>query len=366
MGIAFVLTGFLIPQILVIAFRRQLFDSHDERKIHEGTVPRLGGIAFVPAIIFSVLFIIGLDVLMGNDTMTDVLEGGFVAILFLICSLMLLFLVGIADDLIGVRYSAKFLFQIISACLTIGAGLWISNLWGFLGLNVIPVWLGWGLTGLLVVYVVNALNLIDGIDGLAAGLAAVALFFYGVILYYTGNYIVSMLAWGGFGSLIPFMYFNIFGNADRRQKIFMGDTGSLTIGMLIAFIMVKVWSLPERPVLLQDSFNPLILVISPMLIPLLDVARVFWHRIKRHRNPFMPDRTHIHHKLLALGISPRAALACILSSAIVWLILNVWLSSFINPNWIILADIVIWIILNLWITSKIRCREKLLSCQLYD
>ncbi|MDE6806531.1 MAG: undecaprenyl/decaprenyl-phosphate alpha-N-acetylglucosaminyl 1-phosphate transferase, partial [Muribaculaceae bacterium] len=126
-GLAFLLTGILIPQILVIAFRKNLFDGHDTRKLHSGKVPRLGGVAFVPAIIFSVLATLGWSMHVDGIQMMDVLSDTIVPLLFLICTLMLLFLVGIADDLIGVRYGAKFLFQMLAALLMVVSGVWLQN-----------------------------------------------------------------------------------------------------------------------------------------------------------------------------------------------------------------------------------------------
>lgn len=364
-GLAFVLTGILIPQILVIAYRRNLFDGHDSRKTHAGEVPRLGGIAFVPAIIFSVLAIVGLMLLIDDGQVVSALDTTLVPLLFMVCSLMLLYLVGIADDLIGVRYGAKFFFQIISAVLLISSGTWISDLYGLLGLHCIPAWIGWPVTVLAVVYVVNAINLIDGIDGLAAGLAAMALLFYGMVFYLGGIYIYSMVAFGAFGSLLPFIYYNVFGKITHRKKIFMGDTGSLTIGLLLVFLAICMteYSFAESEL---SSVNPMVVAIAPLIVPLFDVARVFYRRVRKHRNPFMPDRSHIHHKLLALGLSATAALTVILSCALIFLVSNVLLSIYININLLILIDILVWTLCNLALTHAIRRRERRLRRRLYD
>lgn len=364
-GLAFVLTGMLIPQILVIAFRKRLFDGHDARKVHTGEVPRLGGIAFVPAIIFSVLATVGLVLIVNSVEMHTALETTLVPLFFLICSLMLLFLVGIADDLIGVRYGAKFLFQILASVLLIGSGVWVSDFYGLFGLGTLPVYAGWPVTIVAVVVVVNAVNLIDGIDGLASGLSALALLFYGMVFYLGGKYIYSMVAFGAVGSLLPFIYYNVFGKAVRRKKIFMGDTGSLTIGMVLVFLAVNVTEYPFAKEEFTDV-NPMIVAISPLLVPLFDVVRVFCRRLRCHRNPFMPDRSHIHHKLLALGLSPAAALTVILSFAMLLLAINLTLSMMVDINLLVLLDIVIWIVVNMILTRTIRTREKRLGCSLYE
>lgn len=364
LGLSLLLTGIIIPQILVIAFRKKLFDTHDSRKIHEGTVPRLGGISFVPSIIFSVLCVIGLLIKGGSEQMITALMPDLVPLMMLICALMLLFIVGIGDDMIGVRYSLKFLLQIISAALVIAGGVWLSDFNGVLWLHEVPAWLGMSVTLLLVVYIVNSINLIDGIDGLAAGLAEVALFFYGAVFFFECSNIYSMVAWAAFGTLISFLYFNMFGNVKRRKKIFMGDTGSLTIGMMIAFFALAIAG--KAPA--EDSFlkgtNPIVMAYSPLIIPLLDVLRVFLHRIRHKKNPFMPDRSHIHHKLLAIGFSARTALATILLADLAFLVSNVVLSKWVDVNLLLLGDIVIWTLLNIWISRKIVKREAKLGKKL--
>lgn len=367
-GLAFLLTGILIPQIILIAFRRRLFDSHDARKVHSGLVPRLGGISFVPAIIFAVLFMVGIGLKMSNTAILEALDFWIVPMLFLVCSLLLMFLIGMADDLIGVRYSVKFLFQIIAGTLTIFSGIYLIDFHGLFGLGEAPAWLAWIITVGFMVLVMNAINLIDGIDGLASGLMAIALCFYGIIFYLGHYYICSMLAWAAFGALLPFMYFNMAGTAEKRNKIFMGDTGSLTLGMLLAFLSLAITifkpSLEDNSLI--DMVNPVILAFSPLIVPIFDVMRVFWRRIRHHRNPFLPDKCHIHHKFLALGLTQRQALAVILSLDLFFIVINICLSFFININLIVIFDILFWILGNLWLTTRIQQREDHLGKQLFN
>ena len=240
LGLAILLTGIIIPKILTIAFRKNLFDKVDARKIHHGAIPRLGGIAFVPSIIFAVLLTVGIGLKFNSEAMLKVLGPAIVPVLFLVCALMLLFLIGIADDLIGVSYNSKFAVQILCAVLMLVSGVRIDNLYGFLGLHELPLWLSYLGTALLVVFIVNAINLIDGIDGLCSGLSAICLFCYGTLFILTGQYLYSMISWATFGCLVPFFYFNIFGDVNRRRKIFMGDTGSLTLGGIIAVLAILI------------------------------------------------------------------------------------------------------------------------------
>lgn len=361
---ALLLSGIIIPQILLVAFRRQLFDVQDDRKIHKGTVPRLGGFAFVPSILFSLSLICGISLLdhvvFMNHALADSIDGW----LFLICGLMLIFLIGMADDLIGVRYSAKFVVQIIVALLLICGGAIFTDFEGLFGLYGVPVWLGTILTVPVIVYIINAINLIDGIDGLASGLSMIAMICYGIIFHLSGQHIYAMLAWATFGTLLPFFYFNYFGDALKRKKIFMGDTGSLTIGVMISFLALSMTNSHEFGGL--KDYNPVICAFAPIIVPTFDVLRVYYHRVRLGRNPFMPDRCHIHHKLLALGLSTRRALAVILLTAVIFLVVNVMLSRIVNPTILFLADVIVWTGGNMIMTRMIRRREVRLHKELYN
>ena len=362
--ISVLLAGLLIPKILLIAFRKSLFDEIDERKIHRGVVPRLGGIAFIPAMIFSFCLVVGVNWRLSMPQMTHELGSSIVPIFFMICALMLMYLVGIADDLIGVRYRAKFIFQILAGCLVVVSGLWVKDLYGFCGIWEWPTILGWAFTILLVIYITNAINLIDGIDGLASGLSAIALAFYSYVFYSSGEYIYMLLSGSMLGTLLPFFYFNVFGSADRHTKIFMGDTGALTVGLVLSFMVIAVFNIPisSQP----NGENTFILALAPILLPCLDVARVFFHRVKRKKNPFLPDKCHIHHKFLALGFKQYQALLFILGMDAVFIGCNLWLSGWLQSTWLLLGDFVVWIIINIFLTYMIRQRERATGEILYE
>ncbi|MDE6444648.1 MAG: undecaprenyl/decaprenyl-phosphate alpha-N-acetylglucosaminyl 1-phosphate transferase [Muribaculaceae bacterium] len=362
--ISLILTGIIIPQILLIAFRKKLFDDIDERKIHKGVVPRLGGIAFLPSILFSLAVVVGWDLRLGGMDAWEQFSTSIVPMYFMISATLLMFLVGIADDLVGVRYMAKFIVQILAAVLIVMSGMYIDNLFGFIWLKQLPIWLGILATVFAVVYVVNAINLIDGIDGLASGLSTVALAFYAILFYNAGEYVYSMLACAAAGTLFPFFYFNVFGNAVKRKKIFMGDTGALTTGMILVFCAIAMLNIKGSA--FEGEYNPFVLALSPLIIPCFDVVRVYLHRVRAHRNPFLPDKCHIHHKLLALGLNQRAALCVILLWSVLFILVNVALSDLINPTLLIFTDIVIWTLANIILSRKIREREKRLNVHLFD
>ncbi len=362
--VALVLTGIIIPQILLIAFRKKLFDEVDERKIHKGIVPRLGGIAFLPAIIFAICLVLAVNISLGISDSSDVFIGWGKSIMYLLCAEMLMFLVGIADDLIGVRYKAKFVCQILAAIFICASGAYIHDMCGVFWIGLLPSWLGWCISGFFVVYIVNAVNLIDGIDGLASGLSGIALIFYGIVLANAHEWVLSLLVWAQLGTLVPFFYYNVFGNPNKRKKIFMGDTGSLTLGMLLSFIALSVTNIDAHVV--TKDYNQLVLAFSPLIIPAFDVVRVYLHRIRNHRNPFLPDKCHIHHKLLALGLNQRASLCAILLSAVIFMLANVALSPYVSATWLVVGDVVLWICGNLLITRAIRKKEAETHTSLYE
>lgn len=345
--------GVLIPQILLISFRRNLFDTPDERKIHKGAVPRLGGIAFKPVVFFSIALALGVCQLLGyGDQLEEVvIESRSLAFGF--CSIMILYLVGMADDLIGIRYRAKFVAQITCGLMMIAGGLWLDNMHGLFLIYDLPAWIGLPFTVLAVVFIINAVNLIDGIDGLASGLCGVAMLFYGVIFLIVHEYIYAILAFATLGVLVPFFYYNVFGDVKRGRKIFMGDTGSLTIGMMLCFLSLKVCRCFPGG-LSVGMPNVLILAYSPLIIPCFDVIRVYLHRVRNGNNPFLPDRNHIHHKLLAIGMRQRTAMITIVSISVLFTLCNILLSTYISVTLLLLANVFIWTVANIWLTRKIQ------------
>ena len=349
------LAGVFIPKILLIAFRKNLFDVPDERKIHTSLVPRLGGIAFKPVIFFTLILLFGLNLTLGDGAMLDAAIEDVRSISFVYCAIMLLYMVGIGDDLVGIRYRAKFILQIISAILLIAGGMYINDFHGLFAITELNVWFAYPFTILIVVFIINAMNLIDGIDGLASGLSSVAMIFYAIIFYIMGEYLYSLISVTTLGVLLPFFYYNVFGNPEKQKKIFMGDTGSLTIGTMICFLSFKMAMTAGN--IGSAGFNPLILAFSPLLIPCLDVVRVYWGRVRRGNNPFLPDKTHIHHKLLAVGMCQHAAMITILSVSVIFILGNILLSYYLNITFILVLDILIWTLSNIWLTQKRKAIE---------
>lgn len=353
--ISIILSALIIPRILVVAYRKKLFDIPDERKVHSGIVPRLGGISFVPTILFSLAFTIGFRYQIGYEIPAETLHYIIPEFYFLACGLTLLYLTGIKDDLVGLRYRSKFLVQIVAASLIPLSGLWINNLYGLLGIDELTPWLGIPFTILLTVFIVNAINLIDGIDGLASGLSSISLLALGSLYIYYDQWIYAMLAFSTLGVLLPFFYYNVFGKVDRCKKIFMGDTGSLTLGYILAFLAISYTN--YNPQKAPYSEGAIVVAFSTLIVPMFDVIRVILVRARTHRRLFEADKNHIHHKFLNMGFSSRKAMICILFMALTFSSLNILLVSYINNNFLLVTDIIVWIGLNIWF-DMVRDKKK--------
>ena len=343
---------FIIPRILVISHRKRLFDMPDVRKVHCRPISRLGGVTFFPVIVLVMCSIClfelhnGYAIGLGRNLLNEML--------CLLVGLMLLYIVGVCDDLIGVRYNRKFLVQILAAAFLPLSGLYIHNFYGLFGWYEIPAWVGVLFTMLLTVFIINAINLIDGIDGLASGLCMVALSIFGVTLAINGWWIYTMLAFVCVGVLIPFFIYNVFGNAERGHKIFMGDTGSLTLGFIISLLAVKYIVSMGRTESVVDGW-PLVIAFSVLLVPCLDVFWVVLSRLKRRVHPFKPDRCHFHHKILNMGFTPRKALIFIELISIAFIAFTVLLVHVgVLAYWVFIYDVILWTLLNLWFSRIIR------------
>ena len=352
--IAMLLGIILIPRILLISYKKQLFDIPDGRKVHKLPIPRLGGLSFFPAIIIAVTLDIGARYMLSLSGYVLPFEAE-VDLLFVLAGMTMLYLVGEADDLIGVGYKAKFLVQILASCLMVASGTWLHSLWGLFGIYELPAWIGMPLTVFMVVYITNAINLIDGIDGLASGLCAISLMVMGVMFMLRDDYVLALIAFSTLGVIAPFWFYNVFGNERRGHKLFMGDTGSLTLGYILSFLVLRM-SFPAYPG--ADGTYDMVMALSTLVVPLFDVVRVVLHRVRKHRNPFMPDKNHFHHKLLRTGMRNRWVLVTILSVVIMYIVLNALLLKVMDVTLVLVLDIVLWIVLHLFINRKIKIYSK--------
>lgn len=354
---AVILGRIIIPNILVISMRKRLFDEPDARKIHKRPIPRLGGVTFFPVIVFTLCTFTAIHLFKGHFVYNIITLNTAREMLFLISGLTLLYIVGIADDLIGVRYRKKFVVQIISAAMFPIAGLYINSFYGLFGINEIDPIIGIPFTMLLVVFITNAINLIDGIDGLASGLSMVALVVFGVIFVHFQSWLYALLAFVSVGVIIPFFSYNVFGNADRGRKIFMGDTGSLTLGYILSFFVIR-FCMHEPNSMMQVQGSPVLIAFSVLMVPCLDVVRVVLRRARNRKPLFLPDKTHIHHKFLAMGFSPHRALITIQIMSACFCAFTMGALDFMNNTVIFIIDIATWTLLNVWFDKIINKKEQ--------
>lgn len=354
--VALYLGGMIIPFIYKISYKKRLFDPINKRKVHQSIIPRLGGVAFAP--IQCCLITLAVVIFHKYNLLNDLhLNTGEILPMFLLLTtgLVILFIVGIADDLIGVSYKFKFVAQLLAAMLFPLSGLWINDMYGVLFINYLPAWVGMPLTVFVVILIINAVNLIDGIDGLCSGLIMVSTLILGVLFATNGAWLHAIFAFITTGVLIPFFYFNMFGTSKRKRRIFMGDTGSLTLGYSIAFLAVS-FSMNNQDI--QPFFEGAIVsAFTTLIVPVLDVARVMWVRYRNGKPLFQPDRNHIHHRFLDLGISHRVTMIYIISLALFISIFNIVSVWYISNNIVLALDVVFWAIFH-YVLHRVEMSRK--------
>ncbi len=286
---SFFLVFLSIPSILRVAESKNLYDVPNKRTVHKTQIPTLGGLA----IFLSFLF-----------TYSIFAEWySFTHIPFLIPALLIIFSIGIKDDIMVTAPMVKLFGQILAAFVIIGWGdLQITSLHGFFGLPVSPI-VGFAITLGIFVYIINGFNLIDGIDGLAAISGIISILAFSIWFFINGSYHIPVFSAALIGALLGFFYFNVF---SKTQKIFMGDTGSLLLGFLLAVVAVKFceFNKPVNAEHLKYSMNSAPAVaIGILIVPIIDTLRIFVYRISKGNSPFTADKNHIHHRMLTLGFT---------------------------------------------------------------
>ncbi|WP_346236512.1 glycosyltransferase family 4 protein [Niabella insulamsoli] len=283
--ISFIVAFLAIPVIIQIADKKKLYDIPDERKLHKNTIASLGGIGVFIGLTFSSLITI-------NFQQNPEFQYFFAAI-------FCMFFIGLKDDIIALSAFKKFIVQIVAAGIVIHlGGLEIKSLYGIFGIHEIESVYGVPLTYLSIILVVNAYNLIDGVDGLAGGLGLMIMMLLGAYFTLSGMTAYAILSLSLAAGLMAFMIFNF-----HPAKIFMGDSGSLLIGLLASILVLKFINVAGDPNSAFHIHSAAAVGVSLLLIPLVDTIRVFSIRILKGRSPFSPDRNHIHHILLDKGLN---------------------------------------------------------------
>lgn len=338
--LSFAFALYVLPRILLIAKKKHLFDNPNQRKSHTEAVPRLGGIVFLPSIVFSLSLTTAFRFLIGFPLNPIWSDGLVMESLLMLAGITLLYLVGAKDDLIGVRYRMKFLAEFLTASLLPLSGLYINNFYGLLGMYEIPFWFAVPFTVVVIVFITNAINLIDGIDGLAVGLTSIAFGVLGVLFFEREMYTYAFVSFSILGCLLPFTYYNVLGGS-RKYKMFMGDTGSLILGFSLSYLCIKYMMLV--PDYIPFDIRSVLIPITLLFIPGFDAIRVMVVRAFRRRSLFIADRNHIHHLCLDTGMTHVQATTFLLCFSLSLLLLNWSLVNYLNINLLLLVDIFLFL-----------------------
>lgn len=294
-ALAFLITFFAIPVIIQVAKDKKLFDEPDERKVHKNVIPTLGGLGIFAGFIIATLMGV-------PSAITSELQ-------YFAAATTVIFFLGIKDDILVLSASKKFIGQLIAAGIIIKfGGIQITNMHGFLGIYEIPHIASIVLSIFTIIVITNSFNLIDGVDGLAGSLGLLTTLVFGVYFFYAGQLTYAVMAFALAGSTIGFLIYNF-----SPAKIFMGDTGSLLLGLVNSILVIKFINVAGNPVSNFPIQAAPAIGFAILMIPLFDTLRVFGLRILDRRSPFSPDRTHVHHFLLDLGLSHRmVTFTCVL------------------------------------------------------
>lgn len=329
---AFVLTFMLMPRIINVVKFKRLMDKPNERSSHSEVVPSLGGVVFYIVIVLGLYFIRPFD---KYDISGSLLPG-----------LTILFFVGVKDDLMVIGPYTKLVAQLISiSFLLVHPSFQISNFNNFLGIDSVSYLVSIPVSAFVMLFIINAFNLIDGIDGLASMVGIVIFSVFAVMFFFLERIFSLGICLISIGSIFAFLRFNL----STDKKIFMGDTGSLILGFLIAALTIRIFSLKQNELeaLPFQLENLPLLVMSILIIPVFDTTRVFTIRLINGKTPFSADRNHIHHLMIDyLKLSHRKASFFIGLSNLFFVLLFMFLGIHLNDGLLLLAFTILILLLT--------------------
>lgn len=284
-------TAYLLPKIISIVRFKQLMDNPNVRSSHKVATPSLGGMAFYLVLIVSLYFNHSYD---RHDISISLYP-----------PLIILFFLGLKDDLVVLSPITK-LFGQMASCMFIvmDPSFQVTSLHGFCGIYTIPVWLGISIVLILMLIIINSFNLIDGIDGLAAFIGIVAFSCFTVVFFFADRYFCMLTCLVMVGILIGFLFFNL----STKNKIFMGDTGSMLIGFMLGVMSIRLMTLDQLSLnkLPFEAVDVPVIIVAFLIVPLFDTARVFTVRLLQGKGLFTPDKNHLHHVLIEAYDLPHA------------------------------------------------------------
>lgn len=291
-AVVFIITFFLIPKIRLVSLKFNFTDTPGIRSSHVNATPSFGGVAFYISYIFT-LFV--LQFFYSNQVS-----------LTLLASISVLFFTGILDDILNISAKLKFLGQFLGvALLMFQPDFRILTMHGFMGVYEIPIPVSVGGSMFFLLGLINAFNLLDGIDGLTAITGIIVATFYSFVFYMLGYSYYLCISITTIATLLAFLRFNF----STKRKIFMGDTGSLSIGLVLGLLTLKLMTAEDASYLglnFDQKQLPLLLL-GVLFVPILDTCRVMLIRFFRGVSMFKPDRNHIHHIVVDYGLSHRKA-----------------------------------------------------------
>lgn len=285
--ISFSITYLGIPIIFKGAVYKGLFAVPNSRTSHNHPIPVMGGVAVFTGFIIA----------------TTIIAGSYFTfeLSYLITGLFVIFIVGIKDDLMGGTAHKKFIGQVLAiTIITVLSDIRINHLHGFLGIADVPYLPSLLLTIAVMVILINGFNLIDGIDGLASGTGILISIILGIWFFLTQNTACAVMCTSLAGALVAFFRFNVF---IPEKKIFLGDTGSMTIGLVLGVLIVRFFQLEHYATGLTKIEPAPAFALSLFILPVFDTLRVFTIRISQGKSPFKADHQHIHHRLVECGFS---------------------------------------------------------------
>jgi UDP-GlcNAc:undecaprenyl-phosphate/decaprenyl-phosphate GlcNAc-1-phosphate transferase len=285
---AFAVAALIFPVLIKILSGRKVFDAPGAHKIHKHYVPKMGGICILLGAVFSIL--IGLPF------------GAWGAFKFFFISVALMFIAGLRDDILTLSPNEKLVGQILPIILLVVFGdTLLTSFYGTIFQDFyFPLPLAWMITVFTIVILTNAYNLVDGIDGLAGTVAVICMSSFGIWFFIVGQANLALIAFALVGAVSAFLFFNW-----QPSRIFMGDTGTMVIGLVLSFLAIKFinlnFSLSENdPYRFQSSIGTAICV---LIIPVFDTLRVIIIRLAKRQSPFRADHNHFHHVILSFGFS---------------------------------------------------------------
>lgn len=281
----------IYPVIIYLAHKKKLMDEPGHRSGHVNKTPTLGGIGMFITFSLSIILL---------GILTQLNQGDLLKLLSILGGTIILLFLGIKDDLLVLSPNKKFSGQIFSSALVVlGTDVRIESFYGVFGVGDLNYVVSVVFTLLVFVFIINAFNLIDGIDGLASSVAIIANTSFGVYFAMNDQYLYVLLSFSLIGVLLGFLRYNL----SRKRKLFMGDSGSLFLGFLLAYQAIGFLSVNEMEQTVFSVTNAPIMVLAILAYPILDTLRVFTIRIVNGKSPFSADRNHIHHRLLDNGFS---------------------------------------------------------------